>query len=87
MGTGGPGRPAHEKDATPAQISLAWMLHKKDFIVPIPPPVKLTSLNQRGGQEGKRPGTPDSAVPGPASTRGCGGTARPVVVVLAWSGL
>jgi len=21
---------------TPAQISLAWMLHKKDFIVPIP---------------------------------------------------
>lgn len=27
---------AREKDATPAQISLAWMLHKKDFIVPIP---------------------------------------------------
>lgn len=27
---------AKEKDATPAQISLAWMLHKKDFIVPIP---------------------------------------------------
>lgn len=24
------------KQATPAQISLAWMLHKKDFIVPIP---------------------------------------------------
>ncbi|MBE1445746.1 aldo/keto reductase [Paenibacillus sp. OAS669] len=24
------------KNATPAQISLAWMLHKKDFIVPIP---------------------------------------------------
>lgn len=24
------------KHATPAQISLAWMLHKKDFIVPIP---------------------------------------------------
>lgn len=24
------------KSATPAQISLAWMLHKKDFIVPIP---------------------------------------------------
>jgi aryl-alcohol dehydrogenase-like predicted oxidoreductase len=27
---------AHQKGATPAQISLAWMLHKKDFIVPIP---------------------------------------------------
>lgn len=27
---------AAQKSATPAQISLAWMLHKKDFIVPIP---------------------------------------------------
>lgn len=27
---------AADKHATPAQISLAWMLHKKDFIVPIP---------------------------------------------------
>lgn len=27
---------AEAKGATPAQISLAWMLHKKDFIVPIP---------------------------------------------------
>lgn len=27
---------AQEKGATPAQVSLAWMLHKKDFIVPIP---------------------------------------------------
>lgn len=27
---------ATAKHATPAQISLAWMLHKKDFIVPIP---------------------------------------------------
>lgn len=27
---------AKEKNATPAQISLAWMLHKNDFIVPIP---------------------------------------------------
>ncbi len=27
---------AEEKGATPAQISLAWMLHKKPFIVPIP---------------------------------------------------
>lgn len=27
---------ATAKNVTPAQISLAWMLHKKDFIVPIP---------------------------------------------------
>lgn len=27
---------AHEKDATPAQINLAWLLAKKPFIVPIP---------------------------------------------------
>lgn len=27
---------AREKGATPAQISLAWMLHKYDFLVPIP---------------------------------------------------
>ncbi|WP_418216146.1 aldo/keto reductase [Bilophila wadsworthia] len=27
---------AQAKGATPAQISLAWMLHKKEFIVPIP---------------------------------------------------
>lgn len=27
---------AHAKEASPAQISLAWMLHKKNFIVPIP---------------------------------------------------
>jgi aryl-alcohol dehydrogenase-like predicted oxidoreductase len=27
---------AETKSATPAQISLAWMLHKKNFIVPIP---------------------------------------------------
>ena len=27
---------AAEKQATPAQFALAWLLHKKDFIVPIP---------------------------------------------------
>ena len=27
---------AQQKQASPAQISLAWMLKKKDFIVPIP---------------------------------------------------
>lgn len=27
---------AAEKNATPAQISLAWMINKKPYIVPIP---------------------------------------------------
>ena len=27
---------AEKKDATPAQISLAWMLNKKPYIIPIP---------------------------------------------------
>ena len=31
-------RMAREKQATPAQISLAWMLCKKPWIVPIPAP-------------------------------------------------
>lgn len=30
------GRVATEKQATPAQVSLAWMLHKYPFVVPIP---------------------------------------------------
>lgn len=29
-------RMAEEKEATPAQISLAWMLCKKPYLVPIP---------------------------------------------------
>ena len=29
-------RVAEDKGATPAQISLAWMLHGRDFVVPIP---------------------------------------------------
>ncbi|QGQ94234.1 aldo/keto reductase [Paenibacillus psychroresistens] len=32
---------AELKEATPAQISLGWMLHKKDFIAPIPGSRKL----------------------------------------------
>ena len=35
---------ASEKGATPAQISLAWMLAKKPYIVPIPGSRKLTRL-------------------------------------------
>lgn len=37
---------AREKGATPAQISLAWMLHKKNFIVPIPGSRKLDRIQE-----------------------------------------
>ena len=37
---------AKEKDATPAQISLAWMLCEKDFIIPIPGSRKLSRLKE-----------------------------------------
>lgn len=40
---------AEEKGATPAQISLAWMLHKKDFIVPIPGMRKDTRIIENLG--------------------------------------
>ena len=40
---------AKEKGATPAQISLAWMLHKKDFIVPIPGSRKLERIQENLG--------------------------------------
>lgn len=40
---------AAEKKATPAQISLAWMLHKKDFIVPIPGSRKLDRVQENLG--------------------------------------
>ena len=35
---------AEEKNATPAQISLAWMLAKKPYIVPIPGTRKVNEL-------------------------------------------
>ena len=37
---------AETKEATPAQVSLAWMLHKKDFIVPIPGSRKLEWIKE-----------------------------------------
>lgn len=40
---------AKEKCATPAQISLAWMLHKKNFIVPIPGMRKLERVEENLG--------------------------------------
>lgn len=37
---------AEEKDATPAQVSLAWMLHKRPYIVPIPGTRKESRLRE-----------------------------------------
>ena len=37
---------AEEKNATPAQISLAWMMAKKPWIVPIPGTRKLERLEE-----------------------------------------
>ena len=40
---------ATEKNATPAQISLAWMLGKKDYIIPIPGSRKVERLRENLG--------------------------------------
>ncbi|MBP3723537.1 MAG: aldo/keto reductase [Selenomonadaceae bacterium] len=40
---------AEKKNATPAQISLAWMIEKKPFIVPIPGTRKLSRLKENAG--------------------------------------
>lgn len=40
---------AEEKKATPAQISLAWMICKKQYIVPIPGTRKLERLRENAG--------------------------------------
>lgn len=42
-------RIAEEKNATPAQISMAWMLCKKPWIVPIPGTRKLERLQENAG--------------------------------------
>lgn len=42
-------RLAEEKRATPAQISLAWMLCKKPWIVPIPGSRKIRRLEENAG--------------------------------------
>ena len=42
-------RMAEEKDATPAQISLAWMLCKKPWIVPIPGSRKPERMAENAG--------------------------------------
>jgi len=43
------GRIALEKDATPAQIALAWLLAQKPWIVPIPGTTKLHRLEENLG--------------------------------------
>ncbi len=40
---------AREKDATPAQIALAWLLAQKPWIVPIPGTTKLHRLEENIG--------------------------------------
>jgi aryl-alcohol dehydrogenase-like predicted oxidoreductase len=40
---------AEEKNATPAQIALAWLLAKKPWIVPIPGTTKLNRLEENLG--------------------------------------
>ncbi len=40
---------AQEKNATPAQIALAWLLAQKPWIVPIPGTTKLTHLKENLG--------------------------------------
>lgn len=42
---------AKEKDTTPAQIALAWLLAQKSFIVPIPGTSKLHRLQENIGAE------------------------------------
>ncbi len=40
---------AQKKNATPAQISLAWLLAQKPWIVPIPGTTKLSRLEENLG--------------------------------------
>lgn len=40
---------AEQKEATPAQIALAWLLAKKPWIVPIPGTTKLSRLEENLG--------------------------------------
>lgn len=40
---------AEKKGETPAQVSLTWMLHKKDFLVPIPGSRKIERIKENLG--------------------------------------
>ncbi len=45
---------ATSKDAKPAQIALAWLLHKGDFIVPIPGTKRRGFLEQNAAADAVR---------------------------------
>ena len=45
------GKIAKQKNATPAQIALAWLLAQKPWIVPIPGTTKLHRLEENNGAE------------------------------------
>jgi aryl-alcohol dehydrogenase-like predicted oxidoreductase len=45
---------ASEKGATPAQIALAWLLHKGSDIVPIPGTKRRSYLEENAGAAGVR---------------------------------
>ncbi|MDB6354449.1 aldo/keto reductase [Trichococcus sp. K1Tr] len=40
---------ANEKEATIAQVSLAWLLAQRDWIVPIPGTTKLSRIDENVG--------------------------------------
>ena len=42
---------AKNKNVTPAQIALAWLLHQKPFIVPIPGTKKVSRIEENIGAE------------------------------------
>src|SRR6202034_733802 len=50
---------AEQKNATPAQIALAWLLAKKPWIVPIPGTTKLSRLEENLGGATIEPTTED----------------------------
>ncbi len=52
---------AAEKNASPAQIALAWLLHQKTWIVPIPGTTKLPRLNENIGAAALSLGAADLA--------------------------
>jgi aryl-alcohol dehydrogenase-like predicted oxidoreductase len=43
---------AKKKNATPAQIALAWLLAQKPWIVPIPGTTRLSRLDENIGANG-----------------------------------
>lgn len=60
---------ANEKNATPAQIALAWLLAKKPWIVPIPGTTKLNRLDENLGAAAVQLGESEVAALEEASSR------------------